>query len=116
MRTERRILTVDGSISCLVMTSGLPVRFDPPVTWVSFVGSSLALAIMNADRGTKNLIILGPSGDEIARLRTTCGTGVIDQVLDIDGELRVVEATPRGDFQARLDLDALTLERVGEWR
>jgi hypothetical protein len=98
------------------MAEGLPVRFKMPVKAVSLVGDSLALVVTEASFGENNLLVLGPEGDELARLGTTCGTGFIDQVLDVSGEIRVIEATPRGDYQARLDLDSLTLERTGEWR
>jgi hypothetical protein len=45
-----------------------------------------------------------------------CGTGRINQALEAAGEIRVTEATPHGDYQARLDLDSLALEWVGAWR
>jgi hypothetical protein len=43
--------------------------------------------------------VLGPEGDELARLGTTSGTGLIGQVLNANGEIRAIEATPHGDFQ-----------------
>lgn len=113
---KRQIVTITGSISQLVMAEGLPVNFDTPPRSVSLVGQSLALVLLEADFGTENLLIVGPSGDLLVRLGTTCGTGVVDQILDIAGEIRVIEVTPSGDFQARLDMDALSLERVAEWR
>jgi hypothetical protein len=83
---------------------------------VSLIGDSIALVVGAARPGEKNLMVLGPAGDELARLGTTCATGYIDQVLDVLGEIRVIEVTPHGDYQARLDLDSLALERVAEWR
>ena len=109
-------MTIYGAIDGLVMREGLPVRFHVPTRSVSLVGDSLALVVETARPGEKNLLVLGPAGDELVRLGTTCATGYIDQVLEIAGEIRVIEATRHGDYQARLDLDSLTLERVGEWR
>jgi hypothetical protein len=83
---------------------------------VSLVGDSIALVVGAARWGEKNLLILGPAGDELVRLGTTCGTGYIDEVLDVLGEIRVIEATRNGLWQARPDLDTLTLERIAEWR
>ena len=109
-------MKVDGSITCVVMAEGLPVRLEVPARSVVFVGQSLALVVLEVGLGTENLLVLGPAGDELARLGTTCGTGSIGEVLDVAGEIRVIEVTPAGDFQARLDVDSLTLERVAEWR
>jgi len=113
---RRRIVAVDGSVTYVVMAEGLPVRFDEPARSVCFLDDSLALVVFDGEFGDKNLLILGPAGDELARLGTTCGRGTVDQVLDVEGEIRVIEATPGADYQARLDLDTLTLERVAEWR
>ena len=106
-----------GSIRSIVLIgSGTPVMFDPPAQSVLFIGDRLALVVQKASFGQANLTVLGPSGVELKTLGTTCGTGVVDQVLKVDGEIRVVESTPAGDFQARLDLESLTLERLAEWR
>ncbi len=113
---RRRIVTVSGSITQIVMAEGMPLRLETPALAVTFVGQSLALAILPVESGEKNLVIIGPAGDEIKRLGTTCGTGELYEVLEVDGEIRVIEATPRGDFQARLDLASLELERVAAWR
>jgi len=80
------VLTASGEIRVVVMGEGVPV------------------------------LILGPAGDELKKLGTSCSTGVVDEVLEVQGEVRVIETTPRGDFQARLDLDLLVLERVAEFR
>ncbi len=98
------------------MAEGLPVNFDVKAKAVSVVNDSVALVVLEAQPGEKNLIVLGPAGDELARLGTTCGTGIIYEFLDVLGEIRVIEVTGHGDFQARLDLDSLALERVAEWR
>jgi hypothetical protein len=98
------------------MAEGLPIRFDATAISVSLVKDSIALVVLEAPAGEKNLVVIGPAGDELARLGTTCGTGIIYEVLDVVGEIRVIEGTPHGDFQARLDLDSLTLERIAEWR
>lgn len=113
---KRRIVTVAGSVTELVMAEGLPIRLEAPTRFVSLVGDSVALVVFEADFGEKNLLVLGPAGDELARLGTTCGTGTVYEVLDVHGEIRLIEATRNGDFQATLDLDSLTLERVAEWR
>ena len=113
---RRRVVGVDGSLTDVVMAEGLPIRLDRPARSVSFVDNSIALVIFDGAFGDRNLIVLGPAGDELARLGTTCGRGTVDQVLDVAGEIRVIEATPNGDYQARLDLQTFELERVGEWR
>jgi hypothetical protein len=105
-----------GTIRQVAMAEGLPVRFDPPARSVVFLLDRMALVILQGQFGDSNLVVLGPGGDELARLGTTCGTGIIDQVLDVDGEIRAIEATPRGDYQARIDLDSFRMERVAEWR
>lgn len=109
-------MTTVGTITHLVMGEGLPVRFDVPARSVSLMRDSFALVIFDGEPGTKNLAVYGPAGDELTRLGTTSGTGTIDEVLDVDGEIRAIEATPHGMFQARFDLETLTLERVAEWR
>ena len=113
---RRLLIGVAGTIRQVAMAEGLPVRFEPPARSANFVLDQLALVVLEGQFGDRNLVVLGPAGDEVVRLGTTCGTGLIDQVLDIDGEIRVIEATPRGDFQARIDLDSFELVRVAEWR
>lgn len=113
---RRRLTGATGSISQVVMAEGLPVTFDPPARSVDFLGDFLAFVVLVGRFGDRNLVVLGPEGDELARLGTTCGTGLIDQMLDVDGEINAIEATPHGDFRARLDVDSLALERVAEWR
>lgn len=113
---RRQLVTVVGSLTQLVMAEGLPVRFDRPARSVSLAGNSLALVVFDWDPGEKNLIVLGPAGDELTRLGTTCGSGSVDEVLEVQGELRFIEATPHGLYQATLDLGSLTLERVAERR
>jgi hypothetical protein len=113
---RRRLTAVSGEVRQVAMADGLPIGFEPPARSVAFVRDLLALVILQGQFGDRNLVVLGPDGDELARLGTTCGTGVIDQVLDVDGEIRAIEVTPRGDFQARIDLDSLEMERVAEWR
>ena len=98
------------------MGTGLPARFSAPTKTVSFIGSSLALVVLEARFGDRNLVILGPEGEELVRLGTTCGRGLIDQVFETAGEVRVVEVTPSGDFQATVDLEELSLRRIAEWR
>lgn len=112
----RRLVTTVGSITDLVMGEGLPVRFAEPARSVSLFGDSMAFVIFDGDDGAKNLAVLGPAGEELTRLGTTTGTGTISEVLDISGEIRAIEATRHGMFQARLDLNSLTLVRVAEWR
>ena len=112
----RQLVTVVGTASAVVMGAGLPARISAPTKAVSFIGTSLALVVLDARFGDRNLVILGPGGEELVRLGTTCGRGLIDQVLEIEGEIRAIEATPSGDFQARLDIDELSLHRVAEWR
>lgn len=94
----------------------VPLRFDVKARSVSIVDDSIALVILEARAGEKNLVVLGPAGDELTRLGTTCGTGSVDEVLDVLGEIRVIEATGNGLSQALLDLDTLTLKRIAEWR
>ena len=113
---RRRLITLAGSIEQVVLAEGLPVRLERPANSVSIVGDSMALVIFDGSMGDKNLLVLGPAGGELTRLGTTCGAGLIYEVLDVEGEIRVIEATRHGDFQARLDADALTLHRVAEWR
>lgn len=113
---RRQLTGVSGSIHYVSMAEGLPVRFEPPARSVSFVGDLMALAILEGEPGDRNLLVLGPAGDELARLGTTCGRGLISQVLDVDGEVRAIEATSGGDFQARLDLATFEMERIAEWR
>ncbi len=113
---RRRLVTLAGSIEQVVLAEGLPVTLSVPARSVSMIEDVLALAIFDGEMGDKNLLVLGPAGDELARLGTTCRTGVVYEVLDVEGEIRVIEATPHGDFQARLDLDSLTLQRVAAWR
>lgn len=98
------------------MGAGFPHRFAVKARSVSIVDDTIALVVLEAQSGEKNLVIVGPAGDELARLGTTCGTGTIDEVLDVLGEIRVIEAARNGLWQARLDLDTLTLERIAEWR
>ncbi|MEO7588105.1 MAG: hypothetical protein ABIS84_08765 [Arachnia sp.] len=107
---------VHGSITHLVMGEGLPVSFARPVASVAFLGDSLALVIFDDVDGAMNLAVLGPDGEELARLGTTTGDGTLSEVLEVGDEIRVIEATSHGDFQARLDLDSLTLVRVAQWR
>lgn len=110
-------MTVYGSIDAVSLTEGDgPVRFHLPVRSVSVVDGTIALVVGAARDGQKNLLVLGVAGEELARLGTTCGTGYIYHVFEVAGEIRVVEFTRDGDFQALLDLDAFTLERIGEWR
>ena len=96
---RRRLVTLAGSIEQVVLAEGLPIRLDRPAKSVSILGDSLALVILDGEMGDKNLLVLGPAGDELARLGTTCGTGVIYEVLEIAGEIRAIEATRHGDFQ-----------------
>ena len=72
--------------------------------------------IFDGEMGDRNLLVLGPAGDELARLGSTCGHGLIVEVLDVAGEIRVIEARGGNMSQARLDLDTFTLEWVAEWR
>ncbi|MDO5736517.1 MAG: hypothetical protein Q4P15_08580 [Propionibacteriaceae bacterium] len=113
---RRRLRTTVGSITHLAMAEGLPIRFAQPARSVALLGDSMAFVIFDGDDGDKNLAVLGPAGEELARLGTTTGTGTIDEVLDVGGEIRVIEATSLGLFQASLDLDSLTLVRVAEWQ
>lgn len=113
---RRRLVTVAGSIEQVVLGEGLPIRLEVPGRSVSFIGDSLALVIFDGEMGDKNLLVLGPAGDELARLGSTCGDGVIVEVLDVQGEIRAIETRGTNMSQARLDLDTLTLEWVAEWR
>jgi hypothetical protein len=113
---RRRVVTVFGAIDGVTMADGFPVRFDRNALSVSLIGDEFALVVLDAGPGEKNLVVFGPSGDELARLGTTCGTGTIYEVLDVSGEVRVIESTRYGLYQARLDPDSLTLERIAEWR
>lgn len=113
---RRRLVGATGAISHVLMAEGLPLTFNPPARSVDFLGDFLAFVVLVGRFGDRNLVVLGPGGDELARLGTTCGTGLIDQVLDVDGEISAIEATPHGDFRARLDVDSLELQRVAEWR
>lgn len=109
-------MTTVGSITHLVMREGLPVRFDVPARSVSVLDDSLALVIIDGDDGARNLVVHGPDGGEITRLGTTSGTGRIVEVIDVSGEIRVIESTSHGMWQARFDPDLLTLARVAQWR
>lgn len=111
-----RVASASGTITSVVVPSGVAVALDPAARSVVFVGEQLSLAVQEQIPGHPNLAVIDASGVIVKTLATTCGTGVVDQVLRVDGEVRVVEVTPAGDFQARLDLDTLTLERVAEWR
>ena len=112
----RQIVGIAGSISYITMPEGLPVRFDPPARSVSLIRHSLALVVLPGTFGAENLVIIGRSGDELVRLGTTCSTGYVDQVLEVKGEIRVIEITPNEAYQSRLDLETFDMQRVGVWR
>jgi len=113
----RLLMTAHGAITRLVLAeTPYVVDLEGEAQSVSLTEDGHALVLLDAEPGAKNLLVLNPRGEELARLGTTCGTGTLQQVLVMQDELRVIEMASRGDFQAVLDLEKLTLTRVAEWR
>jgi hypothetical protein len=113
---NERVISVAGSIDYLSFLDRRSLRFEKGARSVTMVGASILLIVADAPFGEANLLIFTFEGQRLAQLGTTCGSGTIDQILVVNGEIRVVEATPRGDFQARLDREPWSLYRIGEWR
>lgn len=92
-------------------------HFEVPIRGTTRVpGGSGVLVVEARDPGEPNLLLIDVAGTEVWRSGTSCGDGTIDQVLPVLGELRAIEVTPKGDFQATIDLDTGTLTRIAEWR